>query len=82
MLPSCDSFLFTVSHEGSISNRRSLFFHGKFLFVRNVLAKEDFSSKTIGSVRTSDAKLFLIKLQEDGKGYSTIKSVPGSVLQG
>ncbi|MBQ6480056.1 MAG: integrase DNA-binding domain-containing protein [Anaerolineaceae bacterium] len=46
-------------------------------FVRNVLAKEDFSSKTIGSVRTSDAKLFLIKLQEDGKGYSTIKSVRG-----
>ena len=63
-------------------NRRSLFFHGTFLFVRNVLAKEVFSSKTIGSVRTSDAKLFLIKLQEDGKGYSTIKSVPGSVLQG
>ena len=51
------------------------FFHGKFLFIRNVLAKEDFSSKTIGSVRTSDAKLFLIKLQEDGKGYSTIKQV-------
>ena len=31
----------------------------------------------IGDVKTSDAKLFLIKLQKDGKGYSTIKSMRG-----
>ncbi len=46
-------------------------------FVKNLLAKEPFSSSKIGSVKTSDAKLFLIKLQEDGKGYSTIKTVRG-----
>ncbi len=46
-------------------------------FVKNLLAKEPFSSNKIGTVKTSDAKLFLIKLQEDGKGYSTIKTVRG-----
>lgn len=46
-------------------------------FVKNLLAKEPFSSNRIGAVKTSDAKLFLIKLQEDGKGYSTIKTVRG-----
>ncbi len=46
-------------------------------FVKNVLAKEDFSVKRIGDVKTSDAKLFLIKLQESGKGHSMIKSVRG-----
>lgn len=46
-------------------------------FVTNLLKKEDFSSRMISSVRTSDAKLFLIKLQKDGKGHSTIKSVRG-----
>ena len=28
-------------------------------------------------VKTSDAKLFLIKLQEDGRRYSTVKTVRG-----
>ncbi len=47
-------------------------------FVRNLLVKEDFSRKKISTVKTSDAKLFLIKLQkEDGKGYSTITSIRG-----
>ncbi len=49
-----------------------------YKFVRNVLMKEDFCTKKISKVKTSDAKLFLIKLQkEDGKGYSTITSVRG-----
>lgn len=46
-------------------------------FVKNLLAKEDFSNKKIANVKTSDAKLFLIKMQQDGKGYSTIKTVRG-----
>ena len=46
-------------------------------FVKNLLKKEDFSSKKISSIKTSDAKLFLIKLQQDGKGYSTVKTVRG-----
>ena len=46
-------------------------------FVQNLLEKEEFSMRKIRDIRTSDAKLFLIKLQEDGKGYSTVKTVRG-----
>ncbi len=46
-------------------------------FVKNLLAKEEFSEKSIGQIKTSDAKLFLIKLQSDGKGHSTVKTVRG-----
>ena len=35
-------------------------------FVVNLLQKEEFALKKIGEVKTSDAKLFLIKLQQDG----------------
>ena len=37
-----------------------------YRFVLNLLEKEDFSGKRIGDVKTSDAKLFLIKMQADG----------------
>lgn len=46
-------------------------------FVKNLMRKEDFYYKKIGDVKTSDAKLFLIKLQQDGKRYSTVKTVRG-----
>lgn len=46
-------------------------------FVKNILKKEEFSKAKIADVKTSDAKLFLIKMQSDGKGYSTVKSVRG-----
>lgn len=46
-------------------------------FVKNILLKEEFGSRKINRVKTSDAKLFLIKLQQDGKGSSTIKTVRG-----
>ena len=46
-------------------------------FVTNILEKEDFNGKKIGEVKTSDAKLFLINLQHDGKRYSTVKTVRG-----
>ena len=46
--------------------------------IKRILAKEEFCKKKITSIKTSDAKLFLIKLQQqDGKGYSTIKSIRG-----
>ena len=48
-----------------------------YKFVESLLSKEDFSTKKIGEVKTSDAKLFLIKLQNDGKGYSSVKTVRG-----
>ena len=48
-----------------------------YKFVTNILEKETFGGKKIGDVKTSDAKLFLIKLQNDGRGYSSIKTVRG-----
>ena len=46
-------------------------------FVKNLLKKEQFSGRKISTIKTSDAKLFLVKLQQDGKGYSTVRSVRG-----
>ena len=34
-------------------------------------------SRKIAEIKTSDAKLFLIKLQQDGKGSSTVKTIRG-----
>lgn len=48
-----------------------------YKFVQNVLAKETFGQKKINKVKLSDAKLFLIKLQDDGRGYSSIHSIRG-----
>lgn len=49
-----------------------------YVTVQRILAKEAFGKKTIRSVKTSDAKLFLIKLQqEDGKSYSSIHTIRG-----
>ena len=46
-------------------------------FVRNLLNKEEFGGRKMCEVKTSDAKLFLIKLQSDGRSSSTIKTVRG-----
>lgn len=48
-----------------------------YQFVQNLLAKEPFGQRKIIEVKTSDAKIFLIQLQENGKGYSTITTVRG-----
>lgn len=39
-----------------------------YRFVVNIQKNEPFSGKKIGAIKTSDAKLFLIKLQSDGRG--------------
>ena len=46
-------------------------------FVINLLKKEEFAYRHVEDVKLSDAKLFLIKLQKDGRGYSTIHTVRG-----
>lgn len=46
-------------------------------FVVNVLKKEEFSHKKVDEVKLSDANIFLIKLQRDGRGYSSIHSIRG-----
>ena len=49
-----------------------------YVTVQRLLAKEKFGSQKIRSVKTSDAKIFLIKLQqEDGKSYSSIHTIRG-----
>ena len=48
-------------------------------FVFNLVKKEDFGHRKIRDIKTSDAKLWLMKLQKDGRGYSTITSVRGVV---
>lgn len=46
--------------------------------VLNVLKQEKFAQMEISKVKVSDAKLFLIKLQQnDGKSYSTIHTIRG-----
>ena len=48
-------------------------------FVLNLIRKEDFCRRGIATIKTSDAKLWFMKLQRDGRGYSTITTVRGVV---
>ncbi len=49
-----------------------------YITVQRILEKQSFGKMKIRSVKTSDAKLFLIKLQkEDGKSYSSIHTIRG-----
>lgn len=49
-----------------------------YVTVQRLLAKEKFGSQKIRSVKTSDAKIFLIKLQQEGgKSYSSIHTIRG-----
>lgn len=48
-------------------------------FVIHILEKEDFGKKRIDTVKLSDAKAWLINLQKDGRGYSSIKTVRGVI---
>lgn len=44
-----------------------------------MIKKEEFGARRIDKVKLSDAKEWLIKLQSDGRGYSTIHAVRGVV---
>lgn len=48
-------------------------------FVINIIASEPFGQRRIDKVKLSDAKEWLIKLQDDGRGYSSIHSIRGVV---
>lgn len=49
-----------------------------YVTVQRIHDKQPFGKKPIRSIKTSDAKLFLIKLQqEDGKSYSSIHTIRG-----
>ena len=43
----------------------------------NILEKDPFGARRIDKVKLSDAKIWLIRLQENGRGYSSIHSIRG-----
>ena len=45
--------------------------------VINLLRKDEFGSRRIDKIKLSDAKIWLIQLQENGKSYSSIHSIRG-----
>ena len=48
-------------------------------FVINAIKKEAFGAKRIDTIKLSDAREWLIKLQDDGRRYSSIHSIRGVV---
>ncbi len=50
-----------------------------YRFVLNIIQKESFGQQRIEDVKTSDAKRWLIELQKNGRGYSSIQSIRGVV---
>ncbi|MCM1252404.1 MAG: site-specific integrase [Clostridium sp.] len=45
--------------------------------VLNILENDPFGAKRIDKVKLSDAKIWLIRLQENGRGYSSIHTIRG-----
>ena len=67
--------------QGYISQKRGVKHNtqANYNFVINVIKKEEFGAKRIDTIKLSDAKAWLIKLQDDGRGYSSIHSIRGVV---
>lgn len=63
--------------EKYVSQKRGVRYNTQaiYKFVINIIKKEKFGQKRIDTVRLSDAKQWLIKLQDEGRGYSTIYAV-------
>lgn len=64
-----------VSQKRGVRNNT----HVNYSFVINIIQKEDFGLQKIQKVKLSDAKSWLIKLQEEGRGYNTICAVKGVI---
>lgn len=45
--------------------------------VINLLQNDEFGNRRIDKIKISDAKLWLIQLQENGRGFSTIRTIRG-----
>ncbi len=50
-----------------------------YQFVLNLVSNESFGKRHICDIKVYDAKRWFVKLQEDGRGYSTINSVRGVI---
>lgn len=64
-----------ISHKTGVKHNTQ----ANYNFVINIIKKEEFGARRIDKVKLSDAKGWLIKLQSDGRGYSTIHTVRGVV---
>ena len=49
----------------------------RYMTVLNLLRREEFVHRRIDKVRISDAKAWLIQLQKNGRGFSTIRTIRG-----
>ena len=67
--------------ERYVSLKRGVRYNTKvgYNFVLNLIKKDDFGYRQIRDIRVSDAKQWMLKLHEEGKGYSTLTSVRGVV---
>ena len=67
--------------ERYVSLKRGVRYNTKvgYNFVLNLIKKDDFGYRRIRDIRVSDAKQWMLKLHEEGKGYSTLTSVRGVV---
>ena len=65
--------------ERYIQLKQGMRYHTKVGYecVLSILKKEKFGYRKIRDIRISDAKLWIIKLSESGRGYSTITNVRG-----
>ena len=63
--------------EKYISMKQGVRYHTKasYIVVMNLIEKEDFGYMKIHNVKMSDAKLWFMKLHNDGRGYSTVANV-------
>ena len=50
-----------------------------YKFVLNIIKKEDFGYRQIRDIKVSDAQAWMIKLHDDGRGYSTLTSERGVI---
>lgn len=50
-----------------------------YKYVLNILKKEPFAKRNIREIKVSDVQLWMIKLTNDGRGYSTLTSIRGVV---
>lgn len=67
--------------ERYISLKQSVHYNTKVVynFVLNLVKKEDFGCRQIKDIKVSDAQQWIMKLHNDGKGYSTITCVRGII---
>lgn len=67
--------------ERYISLKKGVRYNTKvgYNFVLNLVRNEEFGQREIKDIRVSDAQRWMMKLQEDGRGYSTLTSVRGIV---